>query len=118
MARTTPTGADSGGAARSPRQPPKPHDEHHPFLHVGRPFGPPIPTSSVSAVRAVARLDGRTRIIAGREPGGRWWKLRHRLHFTREQARKLKEAGVSEVVLKRGIKRAAFPLGWLSNPRD
>ncbi|WP_133767562.1 hypothetical protein [Amnibacterium kyonggiense] len=71
----------------------------------------------MKSVRTVARLDGRTRIIAARQPGQDWWKLRHRLQFTREHVEELRRAGVSEVVLKRGMRRASFPLAWMSTRR-
>jgi len=86
-----------------------------PVLDLRRPFGGAVPDSSVGAVRRVARLDGRTRVVAAREPGGVWHRLLRRTRFTREEARALRAAGVSEVVLRRGLRGASFPLAWLSD---
>ncbi len=108
----------SDEGARAHRSSSSTHGHDHSVLNVHRAFSAAIPDSSVGSVRKVARLDGRTRIIAGRVPGGTWWKLRHRLRFTREHARQLRAAGVSEVILRRGLKGASFPLAWLSNRPD
>jgi hypothetical protein len=104
---TTPSSAAEGATA-----------QQHPHLDERRPFGTRIPDSSVQSVRKVARLDGRTRIIAARQPGRDWWKLRHRLRFTRDHVEELRRAGVSEVVLQRGMRRASFPLTWISTRRS
>ena len=99
---------------RSRRPATTPARESQPGLDLQRPFTAAIPDSSVGAVRRVARLDGRTRIVAGRTPGGSWWKAHHRLPFTRLHVQELRTAGVSEVILRRGLTRASFPLAWLS----
>ena len=117
MAHSTPDGAESGGARRSQHPSSSDGDPDHPSLDRTRPFSSSIPDSSVGAVRKVARLDGRTRVVAGRVPGGPWLKLRHRVRFTREQANDLRDGGVSEVILRRGLRSASFPLAWLSNRR-
>lgn len=73
-----------------------------------------MPDSSVGAVRKVAKLDSGTHIVAAREPGGTWYRLQRRTRFTRQTARILREAGISEVVLRRSLRRATFPLAWSS----
>ena len=85
------------------------------MLNLRRAYSAAVPDSSVGSVRAVARLDGRTHVVAAREPGGRWWRLHSRTRFTRDHVRHLRECGVSEVILRRGLRRASFPLAWLSN---
>lgn len=87
-------------------------------LDLARPFTVSIPDSSVTGVRKVARLDGRTRIVAARRPGGSWYRLRERLRFTRIDTAELREAGISELVLRRGLHRASFPLAWLHHRAD
>ena len=88
----------------------------HPMLNTQRAFRSAIPDSSVGVVRKVLVLDGRTRIIAGREPGGTWWRVLRPMRLTHASTGPLRDAGVSEIVVRRGITSASVPLAWLSNP--
>jgi hypothetical protein len=79
-----------------------------------RPYPPArIPDSSVAAVAAVAKVDGRTTVRAWRAPGGTWYRSNRRTAFTPGAIARLREAGVAEVVLRRRTRAVAVPLIWL-----
>jgi len=73
-------------------------------------------SQSTTAVGRVARLDGRTRVVAVFRDG-RWERVRGRRWFTPTTVQHLKDQDVRTVVLRRGFRRAQMPLSWVAEWR-
>ena len=66
---------------------------------------------SSRSVAAVARLDGRTRVVAVRDRAG--WRPGSRQPWTTATAAQLRSLAVDEVLLRRRFRRARVLLAWL-----
>jgi hypothetical protein len=73
-------------------------------------------SQSTEAVGRVARLDGRTRVIAVFR-NGEWERVQGRSWFTPTTVQHLKAQDVRTVVLRRGFRRAQMPLSWVAEWR-
>lgn len=72
-----------------------------------------VPGSSVRDVDRVARLDGRTWLVAVRPVAGPWYRTARRVAFTHATVQRLRESRVNEVVIRRGARAVSLPVAWI-----